>query len=332
MAIAKQFEFFIYGRGLLTDPTLPVTQSNMTYTLDAFHVNGNAFNLTLLTANGVKTALLAAVGAAIVKAASIPTTAVDTGIYIKKQFEYQFDGRGVLIDVTDPLDTGNVNFIFDILSVNGVSYKMSTFTSTEINPLVAAVKTAVTVTNVIPGLFAATVTAAATINNQPFGTADVVTATVKDQNGTLMQGVTVAFARTGGTATTPTVAASAVSNSSGIATSNIGAASTGTVIGTATVAGITAPATWTATFAAPQSVVTAAVVAAGGSGYAIGNTITLANGVILTVATLSTTAVATVTVSNGGSVATASKPANPVAQVSSNGGGTGATFTLTWNP
>jgi hypothetical protein len=77
--------------------------------------------------------------------------------------------------------------------------------------------------------------------------------------------------------------------------------------------------------------VSAAAVAAGGSGYAVGNTITLANGVVLTVATLSVSAVATVTVTSGGNIpAGQSPPANPQAQVSTNGAGTGATFNLTW--
>src|SRR4029077_12898550 len=53
-----------------------------------------------------------------------------------------------------------------------------------------------------------------------------------------------------------------------------------------------------------QKVSTAAI-AAGGTGYAVGNTINLANGVILTVATVATGAVATATVTNGGSIPTA---------------------------
>jgi hypothetical protein len=77
--------------------------------------------------------------------------------------------------------------------------------------------------------------------------------------------------------------------------------------------------------------VSVAVVAAGGTGYAVGNTISVGNGVVLTVATLTTTAVATVTITNPGSIPAASTPpTNPVAQVSSSGAGTGATFTLTW--
>jgi phage tail sheath gpL-like len=73
-----------------------------------------------------------------------------------------------------------------------------------------------------------------------------------------------------------------------------------------------------------------AVVAAGGTGYVVGNTINLSNGVVLTVATVTTGAVATVTITNAGSVYSGAVPTNPVAQVSSNGPGTGASFTLTW--
>lgn len=74
--------------------------------------------------------------------------------------------------------------------------------------------------------------------------------------------------------------------------------------------------------------VSTAAVSAGGTGYGIGDTITLINGTILTVATLSGSAVATVTVDDPGSVTTL--PSNPVAQSSSSGGGTGASFNLTW--
>jgi hypothetical protein len=77
------------------------------------------------------------------------------------------------------------------------------------------------------------------------------------------------------------------------------------------------------------AVVTAAAVAAGGGGYAVNDTITLANGVVLTVATLSADAVATATITDQGSITTA-PPANPQAQISTSGTGTAATFNLTW--
>ena len=95
--------------------------------------------------------------------------------------------------------------------------------------------------------------------------------------------------------------------------------------------------------------VTAAAVSAGGTGYAVGDIITLIAGVNtsppigapvqLKVATLSVSAVATVTVVNqipgtdevvGGSYF--QPQTNPVAQGSTSGAGTGATFNLTFGP
>lgn len=77
--------------------------------------------------------------------------------------------------------------------------------------------------------------------------------------------------------------------------------------------------------------VSTAVVAAGGTGYVINDTITLLNGVVLTVATVAAGAVATATIMNPGSIFIDDPvPVNPVAQVSTSGIGTGATFTLTW--
>lgn len=105
---------------------------------------------------------------------------------------------------------------------------------------------------------------------------------------------------------------------------------------------ITTPGSYTTapmvTFSAPPSGVTAvgvpllqvitAVKSGGGSGYVVGDTITLSNGIVLTVATLSGSAVATVTITTAGSASTL--PTNPVAQISTSGVGTNATFTLTW--
>lgn len=77
---------------------------------------------------------------------------------------------------------------------------------------------------------------------------------------------------------------------------------------------------------------TAAAVQAGGTSYAVGDTITLTGGTfaraaVLTVATLSGSAVASVTVTDGGLYSTS--PGNPVSQGSTSGSGTGATFNLT---
>ncbi len=77
-----------------------------------------------------------------------------------------------------------------------------------------------------------------------------------------------------------------------------------------------------------------ATVSAGGSNYVVGDKITLAGGtfsppVILTVATLSGSAVATVTIRQNGNYS--ATPSNPVAQSTTTGIGTGATFTLTYS-
>lgn len=75
----------------------------------------------------------------------------------------------------------------------------------------------------------------------------------------------------------------------------------------------------------------------GGSGYHVGDLVSFTNGVVLIVATVSGTAVATwqpvsTAPSNRGSVSGqgATVPTNPVAQSSTSGTGTGATANLTW--
>jgi hypothetical protein len=75
-------------------------------------------------------------------------------------------------------------------------------------------------------------------------------------------------------------------------------------------------------------------VSAGGTGYVVGDQITLAGGTfsvaaILQVATLSGSAVATVTVVRNGMYSAV--PSNAVAQASTTGSGTGATFTVSWS-
>ena len=79
--------------------------------------------------------------------------------------------------------------------------------------------------------------------------------------------------------------------------------------------------------------VSSATVQAGGSGYAVGDTITETGGTainqaVLTVATLSGSAVATVTVAYGGNYTAV--PSNPVSQGSTSGAGTGCTLNLTF--
>ena len=73
--------------------------------------------------------------------------------------------------------------------------------------------------------------------------------------------------------------------------------------------------------------VSAAAVSAGGSGYAVNDTITLTGGAVLKVASLSGSAVATLTVQTPNLHTCA--PTGPVPQQATSGSGSGATFTLT---
>jgi hypothetical protein len=86
-----------------------------------------------------------------------------------------------------------------------------------------------------------------------------------------------------------------------------------------------------ATVAASLSIVTTPPTpSAGGSGYVVNDTISLTNGVILKVATVTAGAVATVTIVSAGQITGGPTPTNPVAQVSTSGSGSGAAFSLTW--
>lgn len=77
--------------------------------------------------------------------------------------------------------------------------------------------------------------------------------------------------------------------------------------------------------------VTTAVVAAGGTGYAVNELVILPNSVHLKVLTVTSGAVATVSIASGGSIYSGNPdPTNPVAAVTSDMAGQGATFTLTW--
>jgi phage tail sheath gpL-like len=87
------------------------------------------------------------------------------------------------------------------------------------------------------------------------------------------------------------------------------------------------------TMIAPTQMVTVAAVAAGGTGYIVGDTISLDNNIHLVVATVTSGAVATVTIQAAGSIPAAqAPPTNPVPQFSTGGFGSGATFNLTWGP
>lgn len=111
---------------------------------------------------------------------------------------------------------------------------------------------------------------------------------------------------------------------------------------TAAGSGYTTPPTWTASVSNTSGGTTAsgsvtnigvvtATVSAGGSGYAVGNVLTISGGTsttaaTVTVATVSSGAVLTVTISNAG--AYTAVPTNPAA--TTGGAGSGATFTLSF--
>lgn len=75
--------------------------------------------------------------------------------------------------------------------------------------------------------------------------------------------------------------------------------------------------------------VLSATQSAAGAGYVTGDTLTMPNGVILTV-TATAGAITSLAVTNAGSLTAGSIPTNPVAPSSTSGVGTGATVTLTW--
>lgn len=90
--------------------------------------------------------------------------------------------------------------------------------------------------------------------------------------------------------------------------------------------------TGTAATATAKLKAVATAIVGGGTGYAIGNTITLAGGtstqaVILTVTSVSAGVITGVSISTAGSYS--ALPTNPIAQASTTGSGTGATFNIT---
>jgi len=91
------------------------------------------------------------------------------------------------------------------------------------------------------------------------------------------------------------------------------------------------PALIVGTMIAPTKSVTVAAIAAGGTGYAVADTISLHNGVHLHVSTVTGGVITAVAIDSGGSLpVNTPNPTNPVAQYSTSGVGTGATFNLTW--
>lgn len=73
-----------------------------------------------------------------------------------------------------------------------------------------------------------------------------------------------------------------------------------------------------------------AAIAAAGANYAVNDTITLPQSVVLKVTSVTGGAITGVSIQTPGNVPFANLPGNPAAQVSSSGAGTGAQFNLTW--
>ncbi len=78
--------------------------------------------------------------------------------------------------------------------------------------------------------------------------------------------------------------------------------------------------------------VSGAAVNLGGTGYAVGNTLNFAGGVVLTVSTVASGGITAVTVTDPGSVPAGIQPPNPARQTATSGSGTGASFVFTWAP
>jgi hypothetical protein len=147
------------------------------------------------------------------------------------------------------------------------------------------------------------------------------------------------IALSGGTFTTPTVlqvtnVASGAITSAVVSQPGIYSATPSNPVSQAFTSGNGSGASFTVTWATTTAAAASATPQAGGSGYAVNDTITLAGGTftqatILKVASLSGSAVATVTVQTAGSYSVT--PSNPVAQGSTSGSGSGGTFNVTWN-
>ncbi len=67
-----------------------------------------------------------------------------------------------------------------------------------------------------------------------------------------------------------------------------------------------------------------------GSTFAVGDTVSFGNGLVLVVNTVSSGHITSWSISSVGSITTGSTPSNPVSQTTTSGSGTGATATVTW--
>ena len=119
----------------------------------------------------------------------------------------------------------------------------------------------------------------------------------------------------------------------GVASVAVTVAGTYTTVPTVSFTG--AASTIAASAAATLQVQGTPTIGAGGTNYHVGDSVLFTNGVVLIVATLAGSAVATwrpvsFTGSSPGAVTSGATPTNPVVQLSTSGTGTGATANLTW--
>ncbi len=114
----------------------------------------------------------------------------------------------------------------------------------------------------------------------------------------------------------------------GVAFITVTVAGTYTSVPSVTLSGGTP--TTPASAAAILTVQSAPTITAGGSGFAIGDTVNFTVGILMSVTNVSSGAITAWAISSPGSITSGSTPANPIAQYQTSGSGTGATMTATW--
>lgn len=114
----------------------------------------------------------------------------------------------------------------------------------------------------------------------------------------------------------------------GVAFVTVTTAGTYTAVPTITFTGVTFDITPTAV--ASLGTTGVPTISTAGTGYVIGDTINFGNGLVLTVATLTGSGVASWTIAAPGSITSGSTPSNPLSQVTTSGIGTGAQASVTW--
>ena len=115
---------------------------------------------------------------------------------------------------------------------------------------------------------------------------------------------------------------------SGVAFIDVTAAGTYTTVPGVTITG--GSPTDAATASAILSIQGTPTITAGGSGFAVGDTVNFGNGIIVAVTGVSTGAITSWVVVSAGQISSGSTPSNPILQYQTSGSGTGATMTAVW--